>query len=377
MARATTTTEPERPALAVAGPELRSDDLAAVFAHISDSVIVTDAKGTVLQWNSGAERIFGWRADEMIGQNVSRLTDDSVDVGGVFRALERDAPPAGTEWRAHHKDGHDVWVHVHTTPIRDAAGKPVAWVGVAKDITERVAQTDLLVQRLELERHLIGVVSHDLRNPLNAVVLSVALLERLDLPEKARRGVERISRATHRSLRLIDNLMDFTRARRGDRMHITTSRGDLAPLVTTIVEEARLQHPDRAVELDVAAAVCDFDEVRMGQVIQNLVNNSLQHTTAPTPVRVRLFVDDAGVHFDVWNGGPAIAADVLPRLFAPYEQGNSYAADRSLGLGLFIAREAVLAHNGSIDVTSSEEGGTRFAVRLPPVLSSDREGSGS
>ncbi len=339
--------------------------LAQVFEHISDSVIVSDADGRVLQWNAGAERVFGYSATEMIGQSVAVLADGAYDVDDRLREMaRRHEPPTGEEFRGLHKSGRTVWVHVHTSPIRDHKGAVVAWVGVGKDVTERVAQTDLLVQRLELERHLIGVVSHDLRNPLNAVVLSVALLERLDLPEKARRSIDRISRATHRSLRLIDNLMDFTRARRGDRMHIRAARADLAPLVLTIVDELRLQYPDRALDVDVAPAVCDFDDVRMAQIVQNLINNALQHTYGPAHVRVRVFSDDNDVHFQVWNDGAPIPVDTLPRLFAPYEQGSA-SSDRSLGLGLFIAREAVLAHGGAIDVTSDQEHGTVFAVRLP------------
>lgn len=345
--------------------------LAQIFEHITDSIIVSDAEGRILQWNAGAERVFGYTADEMVGDNVARLAATDYDTAGRLRAISAEGPPVeGVEFAGRHKSGRTVWVHVHTTPIRNADGTVVAFVGVGKDVTERVAQTELLVQRLELERHLIGVVSHDLRNPLNAIVLSVALLERLELPEKARRGVDRISRATQRSLRLIDNLMDFTRARRGDRMHLRVARADLAPLVVSIVDELRPQYADRHIDVEASAAVCEFDDVRMSQVVQNLVNNALQHTSGPAHVRVRVWRDasDGDVRLEVWNDGAPIPPEMLPRLFAPYEQGNSHSTDRSLGLGLFIAREAVSAHGGTISVTSDAEHGTVFAVRLPETL---------
>ena len=237
-------------------------------------------------------------------------------------------------------------------------------VGAMQDVTARRQQE-------ALERQLIGIVSHDLKNPLNTILLAAGMVARSDdIGERAVRNTLRIQGAAERASRMIRDLLDFTRARLGGGIPIEPSRVALGPLVRDLVEDVRVGHPGRSLLLEQSGDLAgDFDADRIAQVVTNLVDNAMKYSPPGSPVRVVIDgTDESFLHLRVQNEGPPIARDLLPRIFEPLARGDAAAFDaggRSVGLGLYIVRQLVTAHGGSIDVRSVEGEGTEFAVRLP------------
>ncbi len=221
---------------------------------------------------------------------------------------------------------------------------------------------------VRVREDVVAIVSHDLRNPLNAITLSaVALIKREDLDERTAKTVNRIYAAADRAHRLIRDLLDFTQARVGD-IPLTRQPMDFHALARQVVEEVRSAHPERRITFaSSGSGQGAWDPGRMAQVLANLLGNAIQHSPAATPVRVATCASGEDVLFEVHNEGTPIAAELLPTLFEPYRRGQEAGAGTggSLGLGLFISRRIVEAHGGTIQVRSRAEDGTTFTVRLP------------
>lgn len=224
-------------------------------------------------------------------------------------------------------------------------------------------------ERSAVEQQLIGIVSHDLRNPLQTILFSVgSLIRNGGLDERATRNVLRVNAAAERASRLVLDLLDFTQARLGRGIPIYPRAVDLAELVDGWVDESRASHLERDVQLvlegDLNAMV---DPDRMAQVVGNLVSNAVKYSPSGSTVRVTARGEPASVVLSVHNEGPPIPEAQRSRLFQPLERGDGERdmASRSVGLGLFIVKHVVAAHHGTIEVTSSQKAGTTFVVRLP------------
>jgi signal transduction histidine kinase len=250
--------------------------------------------------------------------------------------------------------------------------------GALRLARERAERERLARERADFEQHLIGIVSHDLRNPLAAITMSAAtLLRRTDLEERQRRPIGRIFASAERANRMIRDLLDFTQARLGGGLPLQPQPLDFHALSQQVVDELQVAHPERAIELErsgAGQAVWDGD--RTAQVLTNLISNALHYSPPGTPVRVRASEEGADGVLEVHNEGPPIPAELLPRLFQPMQRGDKDAntAGRSVGLGLYIVDHIVRAHGGRVEVRSVEGAGTRFTVRMPLTVPPRGEG---
>jgi signal transduction histidine kinase len=215
------------------------------------------------------------------------------------------------------------------------------------------------------ERHVVGVVGHDLRNPLSAIVTATKLLRRADPPSDPARLLGRISASAARVEEIIRALLDFANVRGGRGVPLRRRPHDLAEIAREVAEECTLAHPGRQV-LCAGEGDCtgNWDAGRIAQLLTNLVSNALQHGPEDVPVHVRWEGLGREVVLEVANAGRPIPPEIVPRLFEPFQRGDD-ARRGGLGLGLFISRAIVAAHGGSIEVRSGEPGGTVFSVRLP------------
>lgn len=235
---------------------------------------------------------------------------------------------------------------------------------------ELEAERQQLRHALEFRDRVLGIVSHDLRNPLNAITLSAAmLLRRGNLDERVKQNLQRIVSASDRAHRLIRDLLDYTRARLGGGIPLEPRPCDLGEVTQQVVEEVALAFPERtlhflrATERDLRG---EWDPDRLAQVVTNLTRNAVQHSPSGTPVRVTVHADERSVGVDVHNEGPPIAPELLPTLFEPFTQGpDRRAHEGNVGLGLYISRELARAHGGRLEVESREEAGTTFRLVLP------------
>jgi signal transduction histidine kinase len=224
-------------------------------------------------------------------------------------------------------------------------------------------------ERADFEEKLIGIVGHDLRQPLQTISMSAGiLLMRPGLDARALAGVQRITAAAARMQRMLHDILDFTRARLGGGIPLARVQSDVARLAQEAAEEVQLVHAGRRVEVRAEGdGEGRWDADRLRQVLDNLLSNALAYSPAGTPVRIEVDGRMPGeVRVHVHNAGAPIPAEVLPVLFQPLTRGSGVGgAERSVGLGLFIVRHIVEAHGGRVEVASSESNGTTFSVHLP------------
>jgi signal transduction histidine kinase len=218
----------------------------------------------------------------------------------------------------------------------------------------------------ELRERALGMIGHDLRNPLTAMVMAARLLEESLLPAQANRLAARILASGLRMQRMIDQLANFTRARLGGGFRLDVMLCDLAPICRTVVEELRISSGAQ-IKLDTSGPLEGrWDADRIADVLSNLVGNAIGHASPGTAVQVGARGDEAGVVVSVRNQGDAIPPENLKEIFSAFGRGQSQASceDSHLGLGLYIGQEIARAHGGTLEVASSAQG-TTFSLRLP------------
>jgi sigma-B regulation protein RsbU (phosphoserine phosphatase) len=234
---------------------------------------------------------------------------------------------------------------------------------LAREAHEREVQ-----QRAILAEQLVGIVSHDLRNPLNAVLLGTHLLRAGALEAAPARIVTRIASSVERANRLVTDLLDFTQARLAGGLRVEPREIDLHAVVSECLDEVRLAWPGRMLEHRThghGSGRADSD--RLAQVVGNLSNNALTYGRPDQPVTVTSVITDESLEILVHNLGDAIPEQLRVHIFEPLRRGEHSVklGSRSVGLGLYIVREIASAHGGHVSVSSTEAEGTTFVVRLP------------
>lgn len=244
-------------------------------------------------------------------------------------------------------------------------------VGVFMELhRQRLRLADELRERTEalrLSQMFMAVLGHDLRSPLNTMVMGANLLNAPLAPDRLAHVAELITTCGQRMKRMIADLLDVARSRVGGGIPVQPRREDLRELAEKITAEQRLLYPTRTLLLECEGdLVGDWDPDRLAQVLTNLAGNALEHGGDKDPVRVQLdgnLQDDVVLRFS--NAG-AIPPDVLEHLFDPFHGAQRpRGRDDGLGLGLYIADRIVFAHRGSIAVRSAPETGTTIEVVLP------------
>jgi signal transduction histidine kinase/DNA-binding NarL/FixJ family response regulator len=232
---------------------------------------------------------------------------------------------------------------------------------------EKEKQAEQLRLSADFEKHLIGIVSHDLKAPLHVVLLQAQILARTPgLSEHMLAGIARIERSARKGKVLIADLLDFAQSRDQGGFNITRGSFDLAELAAQSIDMQRTAFPEREFTVLTSGDLNgSWDRDRLEQVITNLTSNAVQHGAPESPVTVALREEDAFVSLEVGNRGAPIPPASIPYLFEAFRSGGGRRAQHNVGLGLFIVDQIVKAHGGSVAVASSAEDGTRFTVRLP------------
>jgi signal transduction histidine kinase len=285
-------------------------------------------------------------------------------VGSGMRALLQREPGAPLS---------EVFLNFVYQPILDAEGQTAGILVLGYDITQQQLQEGELRRRAEFDQQLLGIVSHDLRNPLNAIGMATALLlKRGQLDEQQVRIVSRIMSSTERAVRLIRDFLDFTQARVMGRIPVGPAPANIWEIARQVFDEVLLAQRGRQGVIEHQGEEHGvWDPDRIAQVVGNLLSNAFQHSPANSVVRLSTRGDEKGVTIDVHNVGAPIPPRDLARLFEPFERGtDANSTGRSIGLGLYISRQIIAAHGGTISVQSTAEHGTHFTVWLPRGVAS-------
>ena len=344
--------------------EQAARQLAAIVSSSDDAIISKDLEGRVLSWNSAAERLFGYRADEMLGRSIQILMppERAEDYLGIISRIARGERVEHYETIRRRKDGTLVEVSVTASPVRDETGKIIAVSKTARDLS---VWRELERDRERTRELFLATLGHDLRNPLNAITASLFYLRR-HAPESLQHVVARMVGSGDRMTRMISQLLDFTRTRLGGGIEVSPHPCDLRAVCRTVLDELEAQYAGRFRFAQGEELCGEWDADRLAQVVSNLVVNALDHGSAAEPVEITTSREGDDAVLEVSNRGEEIPEAIRDAIFEPFRRGTGEQRrpSRGLGLGLYISREIVRAHGGSIRVECGD-GRVRCVVRLP------------
>jgi sigma-B regulation protein RsbU (phosphoserine phosphatase) len=353
-------------------------------------LLTTDSKGLILQANATFCDWTGYRPDEVVG---TRRLQDFLTMGGRLFYQTHLAPllvmqgsVSEVKLDVLHRNTATIPIVINARRVqRDGSWllKVAAFVARDRDTYENellssrrkleglVAEATRLKKvsedRALLAEQMIGIVSHDLRNPLSGIRLGIQWMKKQGVAPNQRETLDRVTRCADRANQLIKDLLDFTSARIGSGLPVSLRPIKLHEVVALAVEELSLAFPaQRIVHVRSGAQICQADGERVTQSLGNLVANAVSYGRPGADITVTSSVDSAGWRVGVHNWGEPIAPEVQARLFMPMVRGVAEGSgNRSVGLGLFIVKEIAAAHGGSLVVTSSEAAGTEFVFGAP------------
>ena len=337
------------------------------------------AHSRIMLWEQDARGRYRWvhnpppwyRAADMLGKTNDDLFEpaDAARMNSLDSAVLETGMVMRDEIRVSQPGGGVHHLLVSQEPLRDGSGAIVGLTGAATVITDQKRAQEELAQALAFREQMMGILGHDLRNPLSAVrALASLLLRREGLPDGVRQGLAEIGRAGQRMLEMIGTLLDFTDSRFKGGLPIAPVSTDLHEVCRGVVQELMAAGRGRTIELHLKGdGRGTWDPARVAQVVSNLVANALEHGAGDQPVRVSVGGDEEDAVLEVENQGPPIAPEVMAVMFEPFRGSALRDAShaRGLGLGLYIVSQVVKAHGGTVSVDSSAERGTTFTVRLP------------
>lgn len=300
------------------------------------------------------------------------IAQDDVEVDEAAFRLALQQPELVHTWtlRLNGADGVQRVVTASGQAFHHEDGSLSQFVGVLSDATESVRERSAAQDRALFAEQMMGIVSHDLRNPLSAIVMGAAVVGLgEELSAQKAKALARVVSSAERARRLIDELLDFTLARVGKGLAVTRVPVDLHALVAKVVDELAPAFPGRTLRLkSVGAGTCTADADRIAQLVGNLVANAMTYGAADRDVTVTSWLVGSTASVTVHNEGPPIPTELQSAIFEPMVRGEQEGSSaRSVGLGLFIVRAIAEAHGGMVNVRSSTEGGTTFEFSFAAV----------
>lgn len=362
-------------------------------------VVIADARKPdhpIISVNASFERITGYAAAEVLGQNCRFLNQGARGQAGL--ATLRRAIEAGESCsvllRNFRANGEGFWNSVSVAPVHDTEGRITHFVGAMLDSTEQVqllAERESLLQIAdegrraaetanEAKDRFLSVVSHELRSPMNAVISWASLLRDETDPSKRSEGLDAIEASMRAQTRLVDDLLDTSRIRSGG-LGIEIARVDLASAVGAVfarhLAAAEARRVELALRLPIEPAACRADHQRVDQILDNLLENAIKFTSAGGRVELELSESEGMWEIRVSDTGRGLSAEARDHLFEEFWQADARGG-RGLGLGLAIVKHLVERQDGTVEVESPGPGlGTTFRVTLPILREPERESNAS
>jgi PAS domain S-box-containing protein len=344
--------------------------LAAILDNVVDAIITINESGSIESWSNGAERLFGYKSEEVLRRNVRMLMPEphaSAHDGYIRRYIQTgEARIVGTrrEVEALHKDGRIVPVDLGISEMR--IGKRRIFIGIVRDISERIE-----VERMK--SGFVSTVSHELRTPLTSISGSLGLLAggaAGALPAKAVRLIDIARLNSERLMRLINDILDLEKAESG-RLEFRLETQRVKPVVQHAIElnRAYAQGFGATIELDPGSDDADVlvDRDRLVQVLTNLLSNAAKFSPQGGVIDVRVQAAHDTVRISIHDEGPGIPEQFHGRIFQKFAQADSSdsRAKGGTGLGLSIAKTIVERLGGSLGFESPPGRGATFHVNLP------------
>ncbi len=338
------------------------------------AIVMLDPQGRVATWNSGAARINGYAAGEIVGRHFACFHSDEDRAQKrperlLAAAIER-ATVQDEGWRVR-KDGSRFWANVVITVLYGPDGALRGFAKVTRDMTER-KQVEALEEAGRQTRQFLAMLGHELRNPLAPIRNAVGMMRMREIADpQIKYCQDLIERQVTQLARLVDDLLDASRITTG-MIDLRRERLQLVRVIELAIEASRPQVETRdhalAIELTPEALEVSGDQVRLVQVVQNLLNNAAKYTPRGGKISLALKRQGEMALIEVRDDGIGIAPQMLPRVFELFVQADVGLArtEGGLGVGLTLARRIVELHGGGIQARSEGVGrGATFVVRLP------------
>ena len=355
------------------------------------AVIAADPQGVITGWNSGAQAIFGWSAEEIAGRTLSVIfTPEDREKGADVQEMETARVTGRAEDNRWHlrRDGSRVFCSGVMTPASVDGLR--GYVKIARDVTSQQMTAQERERQLELARlrranaeaamalkdEFLAVMSHELRHPLNLIHVNTEILSRMvdasaDPDARAARAMDTLKQAVRAQARIIDDLLDLSRVRTG-KLALDRVAVDLVSLVGDAVEALAADGPVGRFDLRFDAVAPSIlvhgDIARLNQIVWNLLSNATKFTPAGGRIDVRVSLDGDDGRLDVVDSGCGIDPDFLPKVFDMYGQGEARdtLARGGLGIGLALVKQLAEHHGGRVEGASDGLGqGARFSVWIP------------
>jgi PAS domain S-box-containing protein/excisionase family DNA binding protein len=362
--------------------------LAAIVASSDDAIIGKNLDGIIMDWNGGAERLYGYTAAEVIGRPISLLipSDRPDELPSIMEKLRRGERIEHYETERVTKNGQRISVSVTISPIRNAAGRLVGASAIARDISERrqleLEREEILVREqqaraaseaaVRVRDEFLSIASHELRSPLATVKghaqLALRQLERdgqLE-PKRATEVLRAIAGQSDKLNRLIDQLLNVSRLENG-KLQLERQTIDVVAVVEQVVANALARGDGHLISLVAPdSIVAEVDPLRLEQVLTNLLDNAVKYSPdgGAIDVEVSRSMDDTLV-IAIRDHGPGVPPEKRSLLFERFYQAHGNGHKAGLGLGLYVSRQIAELHGGDITAEFPSDGGSRFVVALP------------
>ena len=370
--------------------ETTSRLLASIVESSDDAIISKDMNGIINSWNGGAERLFGYKAHEVIGKPITILIPPTRnnEEAAILERIRSGRSVDHYETVRRRKDGKLIDISLTISPIRDESGRIIGASKIVRDITkekrayeekarllarERVAREEAEAAN-RLKDEFLATLSHELRNPLNVVIGYSEILRRSEDVSNTgfvSRAAEVIRRNALAQSQLVSDLLDLSRLQMG-KLAINHQPVSLLTIITDALETVKTEAETRKISLKLNASrdpfMVDGDPVRLGQIAWNLLNNAVKFTGAGGEITISLLAEGTGAQFVVQDTGQGIAPEFLPCVFEIFRQGDASSSRRQggLGIGLALVKQLVELHGGVVKADSEGVGrGAKFSVWLP------------
>ena len=357
------------------------------------AVFLFGPDGKVLCWNAGAERIFGYRSSEIVGEHYSRFFSPEDICNGqpeheIKMALDLGHADS-VRWQLR-KDGTRFWCKATLTPLFHEDKQILSFVRVVHDLTDADAATamrtrsDVLADANRGKEEFLALLSHELRNPLAPILNALNIQRQIKTEDPIlQQAGEIIERQVKQMVRLVDDLLDITRITKG-KLRFDKQQVELRVVVNRAAESSRFlinaRKHDFSISLPTEPIWIEADPLRLEQIVVNLLNNAAKYTDPCGLIRLAVFQEGTDAVVRVRDNGIGISPEMLPGIFTLFNQVES-SLSRShggLGIGLALVATLVAMHNGGITAQSAGLGkGSEFTVRLPMLYPEARTATGT
>ncbi len=356
--------------------------LAAIVASSDDAIVSKDLNGRITSWNAAAERMFGWTAEEAIGNPITIIipADRQAEEDYVLSRIRKGMVVDHFETVRQRKDGSTLNVSVTISPIHGPGGTVVGASKIARDITEQLRLRQAADEASRQKDEFLATLSHELRTPLNTILGYAAMLEKGTMTgSQQSKAIEVIHRNAQVLSNLVGELLDTSRIVTG-QIRLATTPMDLSSLATEAVENIRPSVIAKGVAFQVAiesGVEILGDRDRMRQILWNLLTNAVKFTPTGGRIELGLWAEQPNAVIVLRDTGIGVPAEALPHIFKRFWQAETGRTreQSGLGLGLALVKHLTELHGGSVEARSAGEGkGAEFLLKLPLRTATARSG---